>query len=215
MRRLLLALALLLAAAPDRAAAQEDPSFNLVNRSGRTILELYASSAREPNWGPDRLGADVLPDGRSFAVRLPAAGGCATDIRVTFQDGTPAEERRNVNTCQQREIVIGAPASAQAPPQASGKSEPQQQAQRPTGNPSFWLVNNGRRTVREFYASLATDPNWGPDRLGQGVVPAGERFAVRLPEGDCTYDILLVWQDNQRMERRGVNLCEVTEMPVE
>ena len=213
MRRLLLALALL-AAAPWPALAQEDPSFNLVNRSGRTILELYASSSRDSNWGPDRLGADVLPDGRTFAVRLQPTGGCVSDIRVTFQDGAPPEERRNVNTCQQREIVIGAPA-APPPPQAAGKAGPQQQAQRPTGNPSFWLVNNGRRTLREFYASLATDPNWGPDRLGQGVVPAGERFAVRLPEGDCTYDILLVWQDNQRVERRGVNLCEVTEMPVE
>lgn len=213
MRRLLLALALLAGAAPFPALAQEDPSFNLVNRSGRTILELYASSAREPNWGPDRLGADVLPDGRSFAVRLPQAGGCVTDLRVTFQDGAPAEERRNLNTCQQREIVIGGPAAA-PPPQAAGKGAPAQ-AQRPTGNPSFWLVNNGRRTVRELYASLATDANWGPDRLGQGVVPGGERFAVRLPEGECLYDVLLVWQDSQRLERRGVNLCEVTEMPVE
>jgi hypothetical protein len=214
MRRLLLAFALLSCAATPAALAQEDPSFSLVNRSGRTILELYASSSRDANWGPDRLGADVLPDGRSFTVRLPSAGGCMTDLRVTFQDRSPAEERRNVNTCQQREIVIGAPAAAQAP-QAPGKSAPQPQAQRPTGNPSFWLVNNGRRTIREFYASLTTEAAWGPDRLGQGVVPAGERFALRLPEGDCLYDILLVWQDNQRVERRGVNLCEVTELPFE
>jgi hypothetical protein len=212
MRRLLLALALLYAI-PLPAAAQADPSFDLVNGSGRTILELYASSARDPNWGPDRLGADVLPAGRRFTVRLPAAGGCVTDIRVTFQDGTPAEERRSVNTCEQREVTIGAPAAAQAPPSAGKDAPPQPQAL--TGNPSFWLVNNGRRTVRELYASLATDPNWGPDRLGQGVVPSGERFAVRLPEGACLYDILLVWQDNQRVERRGVNLCDVTEMPVE
>ncbi len=55
-----------------------------------------------------------------------------------------------------------------------------------------------------------TDQNWGPDRLGADTVAPGAVFALRLPEGDCMYDMRFVYQNGQSQERRGVNLCEVT-----
>lgn len=85
----------------------------------------------------------------------------------------------------------------------------------PRGNPSFWLVNNSRRTMRELYASPSSQNTWGPDRFGTGVLGGGDRFAVRLPEGECIYDVRVVWADGRPEDRRRINLCDVIELVFE
>src|SRR6187399_570836 len=42
------------------AAVSRDPSFRLSNAGGRTIREVYVSSATDSGWGADRLGSGVL-----------------------------------------------------------------------------------------------------------------------------------------------------------
>ncbi|CAH0225083.1 hypothetical protein [Roseomonas sp. CECT 9278] len=196
-----------------------DPSFNLVNRSSRTIYEAYASPSSDSNWGQDRLGNNVVPAGRSFVVRLPQ-GECMYDVRVVYdRAGGPAEERRNLNLCNVTDLPFdGSQArqgGAQQPPQAQQRPQgPPPSAGGPTGNPSFNLVNQGRQTVMQVFASLATDQNWGPDRLGADTVAPGAVYAIRLPEGPCMYDIRFVYDSGQPQERRNVNLCEVTNVTV-
>ena len=81
---------------PTPSPARNNPSFNLVNQSGRVIEQFYASPSSQGGWGPDRLGNDVVqPNGR-FAVSLPL-GDCQYDIRVVWRGGD-AQERRNLNT---------------------------------------------------------------------------------------------------------------------
>jgi hypothetical protein len=82
-----------------------NPNFRLVNRSGRVITEVYVSSSQQQNWGPDRLGRDVLGAGQSMIVTLPRDGTCVFDIRVVYNDGT-ATERRRVNTCTITEVTF-------------------------------------------------------------------------------------------------------------
>ncbi|MBX6376180.1 MAG: hypothetical protein IRZ13_18375 [Acetobacteraceae bacterium] len=178
----------LLAAGP-AAAQSNDPSFNLVNRSGQTINEIYVSSANQDTWGRDWLGANVLPNGQAMPIRIAVGQDCVNDIRVVYANGN-AEERRRVNTCDLVEVVFGSQADASA-----------------SQNPSFNLVNNSGRTIMEIYASPARDNNWGPDRLGANVLPAGQSFAVRLPLGDCVYDIRVVYDDHSAQERRRLNTC--------
>lgn len=222
-RRLAIATAALLGMGGIIPAAQAqtgDPSFNLVNRSSRVIYEAYASPATDSNWGQDRLGQNVVPAGRSFVIRLPQ-GECIYDVRVVYdRQGGQAEERRNINLCNMTEVVFdGRPQQGgqqQQQPQQGGQGfgqapgQGQMQGQGPRGNPSFNLVNQGQQPVREVYASLTTDQNWGPDRLGADMVAPGAVYPVRLPEGDCMYDVRFVYQNGQSQERRGVNLCEVT-----
>ena len=193
-RRALLAAAIGLM--PGLAAAQGDPSFNLLNRSGQTINEIYVSAVTQPNWGHDLLGQDVLPNGRSFPVRIPPSAGCQQDIRVVYADGRP-EERRNVNTCVITQMVFGM--AAPAAPAAS------------QGNASFNLVNHGRQPMREAYVSSARDANWGEQRLPRPMDP-GAHLAVRLPAGDCVNDIRIVWADGRPEERRQVDTCRVTNL---
>lgn len=203
LRRAALAALALLATALPALAQSNDPSFTLVNRSGRTIYAAFASSSSDPNWGQDRLGRDVLPDGRSVTIRL-RAGECLTDIRVVYdRQGGPSEERRNVNTCAQQEQVFTG---------RQGGAAPQQPAA--AANPSFNLVNNGNRAVRQVFASPSTDQNWGPDRLGADMVPPGQVYPVRLPAGECIYDLRIVYADGQSQERRRINLCELTNLTV-
>lgn len=209
------AIAAITGLAPAAMAQTGDPSFNLINRSNRVIYEAYASPSSDSNWGPDRLGQNVIPAGRNFVVRLPQ-GECIYDVRVVYdRQGGPAEERRNINLCNLTELAFTGQGGQQ---QGGGQAQPMtpQQPQSPgqgqgaRGNPSFNLVNQGQQPVREVYASLTTDQNWGPDRLGNDMVAPGAVYAVRLPEGDCMYDVRFVYQNGQAQERRGVNLCEVT-----
>ncbi|GGG45504.1 hypothetical protein GCM10010964_36130 [Caldovatus sediminis] len=178
------------------AAAQSDnPSFNIVNRSGQTINEIYVSAATQDSWGRDWLGQNVLPNGQSWPIRFRQGAECVNDIRVVYANGN-AEERRRVNTCAIAEVVFGSGQAEAAPPAA-------------TQNPSFNLVNNSGRTIMAVYASPTREDHWGPDRLGQNVLPAGHVFAVRLPVGDCLYDIRVVYDDNSAQEKRRVDTCNL------
>lgn len=179
---------------PGPAAAQGNPSFNLLNRSEETIREIYVSAVTERNWGRDLLGQDVLPSGRTHAVRIAPGAGCRHDIRVVYADGRP-EERRDVNTCTITEMIFGAASVPQAP------------------NPSFNLVNHGRLPVREVYVSSVRDNDWGGQRLRQPMQP-GEHLQVRLASGDCVNDLLVIWTDGRRDERRRVDTCQVVNLVV-
>lgn len=112
---------------PMAQAQTGDPSFNLVNRSGRVIYEAYASPATDNNWGPDRLGQNVVPAGRNFVIRLPQ-GECVYDVRVVYErSGGPSEERRNINLCTVRDVVFdGRAAGTGQQPGAPKQAAPQQ-----------------------------------------------------------------------------------------
>ena len=92
-------------AAPSGPQQQQgNPSFNLVNQSGRVIEQFYASPSSQQGWGADRLGNDVVQPGGRFAVSLPA-GECQYDLRVVWRGGD-AQERRNLNTCEMNDFVV-------------------------------------------------------------------------------------------------------------
>lgn len=83
-------------------AQSTDPSFRLNNRSNQTIMEIYANSSATSDWGRDHLGANVLPPGQSFIVRLPA-GQCMNDIRIVLEGGRNID-RMQINTCELTDI---------------------------------------------------------------------------------------------------------------
>jgi len=206
LRRFLALAVLALVAAGGRAAlAQQNPDFYVVNNSGRVITEIYVSSSSSQNWGQDQLGQNVLNSGMQFPIRPPRDGTCVFDIRVVYSNGT-AEERRRVNTCNISQVVFGtagpvARAPSAAPPLPQGP------------NPNFRLVNRSGRTITEVYVSPSRDRNWGPDRLGRGVLGAGQSMIVTLPrDGTCVFDVRVVYDNGTATERRQVNTCDITEM---
>ncbi|MBE9604808.1 hypothetical protein IAI18_08010 [Acetobacteraceae bacterium H6797] len=207
LRRVVLALTMLLGATQVSLAQGNDPSFTLVNNTGRNIIEVYASPSSQDDWGRDRLGDDVVAAGRTYAIRLPR-GECTYDIRVVVQ-GSDAEERRGINLCRRNEVVFGNQSASSG---GSGKGGAPAGVGR-RGNPSFNVVNRGSQAIREVYASPSTDNDWGPDRLGDEMVQPGKFFAVRLVAGECRYDVRIVYENGRSEERRGVDLCAVSSLP--
>ncbi|MFT8245379.1 hypothetical protein [Roseomonas sp. BN140053] len=204
-RSLFPALFLALATAWSGQARAQDPSFDLVNRTGRPIIEVYATPSRVPNWGYDRLGSEVIPPGRSHRVRIQNSGDCVFDLRVVTAGGE-VEDRRGLDTCRLREVVFG---TAGGVPATSGKGGQPAYAE-PAGNPSFNLLNRARQPIREIYASPASRPDWGGDLLGSEIVPPGRSYPVRLPLGECLYDLRVVYADGRTQDRRGVDTCRLS-----
>ncbi|MCS6855760.1 MAG: hypothetical protein NZ523_13555 [Elioraea sp.] len=89
----------------ERSAAAGERTVTVVNRSARTMMQLFVSPSTERSWGEDRLGESVLPGGRSVVVRLPREGGCEIDLRAVFDDNSVLERRR-IDSCRAREIAL-------------------------------------------------------------------------------------------------------------
>ena len=191
-----------------------NPSFYLVNRSTQAITEVYASPVSADGWGRNRLSDDKINPDASAAIRLLADGNCRFDLRVVYQDGND-EQRRAVNTCMLDNIEFGAPARPATPPRPTpSPDQPAPQSGNPDRDPSFRIVNRGDREIDEVYARVAGSANWGRDRLGDGTINPRTFRVINLPHGQCVWDIRLVFADGPSTEKRRLNLCDVTDLPV-
>ncbi len=196
-------------AAPKRPAAPPPPLFTLVNRMAQPIRELFVTPAGNGNWGQNRLdGKNGNPTGiaagGSYGVRRRADANCQFDIRVVYADGH-SEDRRGVNICAMDNVVIGAAASAALDP-ATGK---------PGDDPSIRLFNRAAIPITEIYATPSGLTNWGQNRLNAGALKPDDKFLVQLPrDGNCYYDLRVVFADHKAREQKHANLCRFAEMPV-
>lgn len=190
-------------------AQNANPSFTLANRGPLPIIELYATTSDITDWGSDRMARFSLSPGMTMPIRLPTAGGCVYDLRVVYADGR-TEERKRLNTCQLDSVAFSG--GRAAGPGDRSSSPPGRQAA--SDDPSFRLVNRGRSDVQSVYASPAGDDDWGQDRLGDATVAPGQTYVVRLPPGQCAYDVLVVFADRRKVERRRVDLCGITDFRV-
>jgi S1-C subfamily serine protease len=194
------ALALLGLAIPRFAHAQGDPTFYLANRGSVAIRHVYVSSADAGGWGADWLGDNVLPPGQRLKVE-PPRGECVFDVRVVW-DGGQSEERRRQDVCKLNELAFTGP-SRGGTPTTQGSNQP---------DPDFVVVNNSQKTIQHIFVSSSRANAWGEDRM-PSVLKPGERFTVRLPrDGQCEYDVRVVYADKTTEERRRQDVCRTTEM---
>jgi hypothetical protein len=212
--RTLAALSAILLAIAGTAHAQrpqppgQTPSFTLVNRTTSAIRELFATPAGSANWGQNRLDGrsgnpSLIPPGGSYAVRHRADNTCNFDLRVVFADGK-SEEHRGVNVCATEQVTIGT--AAAAVDTATGK---------PADDPSFRLFNRAAVPVTELYATPAGLGNWGQNRLGHQPLPPDNTRLLQLPrDGNCIYDLRMLFADKRSVERKRTNLCRIAELPV-
>ena len=101
-----LTLAALLAALAGPGLAQ-DVEYELVNRSGLTLMEFFTSAADEEAWGDDLLGANVLASEESGTITIADGGDqCDYDLRFLFEDGSEFVDR--VNICDTESYTLTA-----------------------------------------------------------------------------------------------------------
>ena len=80
-------------------------------------------------------------------------------------------------------------------------------------NPSFNLINRAPVPIRELFFTPAGDPNWGRNRLQGRSIPAGASFAARRRlDGNCIFDIRVVFQDGRTEDRRDINTCQIEDI---
>jgi len=213
MRRILAAVAATLGAAAVALSlgiatarpAEAQNRFWLENYTGRQIDQAYVSPSRLSNWGPDILGAGVLPPGQRVWV-TPYFGDCILDVRVVYAGGGE-DTRMGVNACSLSIIRFGG--GYVGPGGGPGASIGGGVAR--AGNPSFVFVNNSGAVIREIYVSLSSQNSWGADRLGANVLNPGGSINIGLPSvGVCTVDMRVVYMNGAASERRGVETCSIS-----
>jgi len=157
----------------------------VVNETGLAVRELYLAPATESDPGPDRLGADTLPAGGSFRVRLGRNGPCAWSLRAVLADETP--EERRVDLCRSPRVTLGDPGA------------PAREA---------LISNDTDLDVREVYAAAPGATGRGPDRLGAETIAPGRTHRLRLGRRrDCVFDVTAVMADGSEVARPRVDVC--------
>ena len=72
---------------------------DIVNKTGKTLSEFYASNTGSDDWEEDILGSDILEDGEVFDIDIDdGTGACKFDFKAVFTDGS-SHVRRNVDVC--------------------------------------------------------------------------------------------------------------------
>ncbi len=104
-RPILIACLAALAATSAAAKAPDDPSFQLVNRGTKPVIELFATPGGMTNWGENRLDGHRLPPGAAMEIHIPRTGNCLFDLRVVFADRT-ALEKRHDNLCRITDLPV-------------------------------------------------------------------------------------------------------------
>ena len=192
MRRMLLPLLLLMMTGPalaQPAKPQPGPApqpaqernIQLRNNSESVLRELYLWNGPSRQTGPDRLGAEVVRPGASFALRL-GRGPCQVEMRAVFEDGS-AETRSGVEVCATRELVVD-----------------------DRNTRAIEVVNNSDAELMQLF--LARPGVVGPDRLGAATVPGSDSFNLRLRgETECRFEARAVFRGAQAETRQQVDLC--------
>lgn len=88
-------------------------------------------------------------------------------------------------------------------------------ATKPANDPTFRLINASDKTITEVFATPAGRDNWGKNRLDQGTLLAQGAHVFKLPrDGNCIYDLKVVFIDGKFREKKGTNLCKTSDLPV-
>ena len=83
-----------------------DADFTLINRTGYAIAEVYVSPANKNNWGRDRLGRNVLDNGRSKLFTFSDSANCNQDIKVVFDDDGSNVVWEDIDLCELHKITL-------------------------------------------------------------------------------------------------------------
>lgn len=96
----LVAAAALTTAISAPAAAGPDRRVRIINDTGVTMTQFYASNVDADSWEEDILGSDVLRSGQSVRVNIDdGTGACVFDFKAVFADGDVLV-RENINVCR-------------------------------------------------------------------------------------------------------------------
>jgi hypothetical protein len=73
------------------------------------------------------------------------------------------------------------------------------------------IINETSHTMVHFYASNVARKSWEEDILGRDVVKPGDDVTINIDDGSghCKFDFLAVFDDGDKLERRGIDVCKI------
>jgi len=178
----------------------ENRNVRIINETGATMVEFYASNVGADTWEEDILGYDVLSAGDSVMINIDdGTGYCLYDFKAVFSDGDVVTDE-DIDVC---EIASYRFSSARSNRSSSGGDGLNRQVR---------IINETRWTMVEFYASNVDADTWEEDILGYDVLPAGESVMINIDDGKgyCMYDFKAVFADDDVLVRKRVNVCEIS-----
>ncbi len=169
---------------PARPAPAPERSLEIVNRSDTTIRQIFVFPPGQAgrSEGPDRLGADVLPAGRNYTLRLGRVAQCQAQLRAIWEDSS--EETLPVNICTTQQFVLS--------------DERRREIQ---------LSNDTDNTLMQVFIFERGSADPGPDRLGADVVAPNDTFRIRMRGFTaCQVTVRAAFQ-GAPAETRQVDIC--------
>ncbi|PSB00960.1 hypothetical protein [Merismopedia glauca] len=85
------------------------------------------------------------------------------------------------------------------------------------GIQDFKFHNNTSKKIEQLYVSASRSDNWEEDVLGRDILRGGETTRINFPNSNpniCSYDIRVVFTDKSVVEKRGFNLCQLTDISI-
>ncbi len=78
-------------------------------------------------------------------------------------------------------------------------------------NREISVQNRTGQTITYLYWSNVAAENWGEDRLGAGVLGAGQDWNITVDDGSgaCRFDFKATLANGQELTQRNVNVCGV------
>ena len=89
------------------SALLNDHGINIINETEAPIYGVHFSACKDPNWGPDRLGANevIAPKAAHYFNMHDGISNCCRDVLARFADGAQ-KQRKALNVCQVYEWVV-------------------------------------------------------------------------------------------------------------
>ena len=91
------------------SASAGDADFTLTNRTGYDIDSVYVVPSKQRDWGIDRLGKNILADGRSRFIAFNKSGNiCIYDLSVGWVGYSEDEDSvwERINLCEINTITL-------------------------------------------------------------------------------------------------------------
>jgi hypothetical protein len=85
----------------------QQADFNLANRTGYPIRELYVTSTKSKNWGSDLLDRHIIEDGETWKIGFaPNKSQCIQDIMIVFDDDGSEVTWEKFDLCSIQKITL-------------------------------------------------------------------------------------------------------------
>ena len=82
------------------SASAANRKVDIINDTGKTMVEFYASNTGTKDWEEDILGRDTLEPGEEFEADInDGTGACVFDFKAVFSDGS-SRVREDVDVCK-------------------------------------------------------------------------------------------------------------------